>query len=294
MKKLLSIIFLVVLGSGIATAQEDSLLNEYNTSQNLIKNKNGYVIVPEAGDFALGLSTNSIFSYLGNMFNGTIGNAAPFTSFRTNGTNAIFFKYFLSETSALRASFRFDAYTNLNSVYVQDDNAVLNDPLSNAQVTDVMKYMTRNYSIGFGYEGRKGKTRLQGIYGANIGASYGNLMYEYKYGNPMSDDNTMPTTYNFGSNLYGNGRILNNYNGENWSVGANVFAGLEYFILPKISIGVEFSYGFNYNITRQSSFTYEYWNVDHVEMTQATDPGNVSRYLGTTNPSANIFLMFHF
>ena len=41
----------------------------------------------------------------------------------------------------------------------------------------------------------------------------------------------------------GSGRIVERKNGVTLSIGARVFAGAEYFFLPKMSIGGEFGYG---------------------------------------------------
>ncbi len=266
-------------------AQEDSLMT----------NKNGYPILPERGEIAVGMTMNPIFTYFGNFFNGTQNNVAPIGTFFNNGVpNAIFAKYFIADDAALRFTLEATANTTTNSFYVQDDAVVINDPLSNAQVTDIQTTVTRSYVIGFGYEKRRGSTRLQGKYGANLLLTYQNNNLLYKYGNPMSADNPMPTTHDFGTNIYNGGRILENYGAEQLGLGVNIFIGVEYFILPKLSLGAELGYGVGLNKVKQTKIKYEYWNVDHVEYIEAIDPGDVDRLLGTTNPSANFFLMFHF
>ncbi len=285
MKKIILFIFTLLLVINLS-AQSDSIM----------KNKNGYPILPEQGDFAVGISMTPILGYLGNFFHGTGITPAPMATFRTNTfqNNAVFFKYFNSNNSAFRVNFEFTSNHVSNSYYVQDDAAVAIDPLSNKQVTDIQLTDFQNYVLGFGYEKRRGKTRLQGIYGVDLLFSYQNLTNSYKYGNPMSPDNQMPTTHNFGTNLYNGGRVLKTYNGEVIGVGLNAFLGFEYFVLPKISLGAEFAYGLWLTKTRQAKFKYEVWNVDHVENIEATDPGDVGRFLGSANPYANFFLMLHF
>lgn len=287
MKKFLTIIFIALISFSIGSAQGDTL----------IRNKNGYPLLPEKGELAVGISMTPIFNYFGNFMHGNnatflapTANFAPFAA----QPNAVFLKYFVADDAALRFTLEFTSTSVTNSVYVQDDAAVINDPMSNAQVTDILTTMNRNYVVGFGYEKRRGSTRLQGVYGANLLLSYGNFKQNYQYGNPMSAANPLPTTNDYGTNLYNGGRVLNNYGGEQLGVGANVFMGVEYFILPKISIGAQFSYGFLLTKAKQAKFNYEYWNVDHYELVEATDPGDVQRLLGTSNPAANFVLMFHF
>ncbi len=286
MKKILTIIFIALISFSIGNAQGDSLL----------RNKNGYPLLPESGDIAVGMTMNPIFTYFGNFFNGNLANTAPNAAFLTNANqpNAIFLKYFIADDAALRFTFELTSTTTTNSFYVQDDAAVIADPLSNAQVTDIMSSMYRNYVVGFGYEKRRGSTRLQGFYGANVLLSYGNFKRNYQYGNPMSAANPLPTTHNYGANMHNGGRVTDSYNGEQLGFGVNVFLGVEYFILPKISLGAEFAYGAMFTRDKQASLTYEYWNIDHLQLVEATDPGDATRALGTTNPSANFFLMFHF
>ena len=39
-----------------------------------LKSKRGEPFLPEKGDWAIGFNADGIFSYIGNAFNGTIGN----------------------------------------------------------------------------------------------------------------------------------------------------------------------------------------------------------------------------
>ncbi len=285
MKKIILIIaaLFVIIGT---QAQNDSIMT----------NKNGYPILPQQGDLAIGMSMTPIFNYLGNFFHGNAATPAPVVNFRTNtfANNAIFFKYFNSDVSAFRVNFAFTSNHTTNSIYVQDDAAIAIDPLSNAQVTDIQFNDIQNYVLGLGYEKRRGNTRLQGFYGADLLFSYQNTVTSYKYGNPMSQDNQMPTTFDFGGNLYNGGRITKVYNGEVLGLGLNAFIGVEYFVLPKISLGAELAYGLWLTKTRQAKFDYEIWNTDHVENVVAIDPGDVGRFITTSNPYANFYLMFHF
>ncbi len=286
MKRILSIIVITLITISFSFGQSDSIM----------RNKNGFPILPAKGDVAVGMSMSPFFHYFGNFFHGNNTTGPLNAQFLTNSfqPGALFFKYFYTNNMAFRASFEFSSNTTTNSFYVQDDAAVLIDPLSNAKVTDIQYDKNRSYVFGLGIEKRRGSTRLQGVYGADVLISYQNNKQEYKYGNPMSAANPLPTTHNFGTNIYNGGRVLHDHNGEQYGIGANVFVGVEYFVLPKISIGAEVAYGFMLTKTGQAKFDYEYWNVDHQEMIVAENPGDVVRAVGTANPSANFFLMFHF
>ncbi len=286
MKKILSLIMIALISVGYTFGQGDSVM----------RNKNGYPVLPAKGDIAVGMSMTPFFGYFGNFFHGNNPTGPLNAQFLTNSfqPGALFFKYFYTNNLALRASFEFTSTTTTNSAYVQDDAAVLIDPLSNAKVTDIQYNKNRSYVFGVGFEKRRGSTRLQGVYGADFLFYYQNNKQSYKYGNPMSAANPSPTTTNFGTNLYNGGRILHDYNGEQYGIGANVFVGVEYFVLPKISIGAEAAYGFMLAKSGQEKFDYEYWNVDHQEMVVAENPGDVARAIGTANPSADFFIMFHF
>lgn len=290
MKKYFLILFVALFATIITNAQEEG-----GTTSGSFVNKNGYYILPEGGDIAIGIEMTPIFEYMGNMFNGTDGNYAPSASFRSGYfTNSLFLKYFLSDASALRVTFGFADATSYDKNYVRDDHAFQIDPLSNLKVEDMRTYMLKNYTLGIGYEMRRGSSRLQGLFGVQTYFFYGNTKQHFDYGNPMTEENPMPTTYNWGSNLYNNGRVVDYFNGEYYGFGLNAFVGFEYFILPKISIGSEFAYGFDIYKEKQEKLMYEYMDGTRLELEEALYPGSTDNILSGFNPSANFFVMFHF
>jgi len=290
MKKYFLILFVALFATIITKAQE-----EVATTSGSFVNKNGYYILPEGGDIAIGLEMTPIFEYMGNMFNGNTVNSAPSASFRSGYyTNSIFLKYFLADESALRVSFGFADNAHYDKNYVVDDYAFQLDPLSNLQVEDMRTYFSKNYTLGIGYEMRRGSSRLQGLFGAQTYFFYGNTKQHFDYGNPMTEENPLPTTFNWGNNLYNNGRVVDYYNGEYYGFGLNAFIGFEYFILPKISIGSEFAYGVDLYKEKQEKLMYEYMDGTRLELVEAINPGGSDRILSGFNPSANFFVMFHF
>ena len=291
-------IFLTIMLSSsmcFALAQE----NNSTTENSSFKSKNGFNILPEKGDIAVGMTMDPIFNYIGNIFNGNTGNSAPGASFLTNPqftSNHMFAKYFLSDKSALRATFEYSGVNSFNKQYIQDDAAIFANPLSNAKAEDMAQTIGSLFVIGAGYEMRRGKSRVQGYYGGNIFFAVQNSRIEYSYANPFSELNPNPSTTDFGDNVLANNeRKLIDYSGQNRGLGIGGFFGIECFIFPKVSLGAELGYNYTYIKTGQSRYHYESWNVNAVEeKIEVESPTTTSNNWGTANPTANFFLMFHF
>lgn len=263
----------------------------------MLVNKNGITILPKQGDIAIGMSMNPIFTYLGNAFNGNVFNNAPTADFLSYpvGTNNIYVKYFLEDKAAVRICFEYSGINEYSSEYVQDDAAILADPLSNAETEDMLNVKGSTIVLGAGYEIRRGDTRLQGYAGGNAYFLIQNSKYLYSYGNPISDLNPQPTSVNWGNNILpGGGRkTVQNY-GQTMGFGLGGFLGVEYFIIPRISLGAELGYGYMYSKDGHTDYDYEIWNVNEIEENVETEaPGDSGHNWGTGNPSMNFFLMFH-
>ncbi len=285
----------------------------YDDTEVLV-NKNGFPILPQEGDIAIGISLNPIFTYIGNSFNGNVFNNAPAADFlsypvginnlylstEAPTSSQIFLKYFLDDKTAARISFEYTGVNSYNSVYVQDDAAILDDPLSNAKTEDMLNVKGSTFVIGAGYEMRRGNTRVQGYMGGNLYFLMQNSDVLYSYGNPMSELNPEPTSteWNYSGQiniLADGGRKTTQYNGKTMGFGLGGFMGVECFLFPKVSIGAELGYGYMYFQQGQTSYDYDIWNVNEIESkTETQGPGNSGHGWGTGNPSANFFLMFHF
>lgn len=90
-----------------------------------------------------------------------------------------------------------------------------------------------NLTAGYGKEWRKGTTRLQGFYGADA-------MLRVNSSTKKTVLGAVTTTEKSGLNL---------------GVGARGFIGAEYFIFPKISMGVQYSYGLTVGIVGKSTIS---------------------------------------
>lgn len=237
MKKLL-IAALAVVTFG-ATAQDVNF-----------KSKRGEYMLPEKGDWALGFSTDGVFRYLGNAFNGNVNNAAPTLSYTKDREGSFVGKYFTSDKSAYRVIFNFSSVgtgkkTNSDSA---DNTIVFTPPVTPPPfvIRDIVNKdeTTSNteFSIGLGKEWRRGKTRLQGFYGADV-----LLIYNSSSSTESIYDETTTT-------LTTPARIIKNViktdttfkGGSGFGIGAEGFIGAEYFLFPKIAIGAQYTYGARY------------------------------------------------
>jgi hypothetical protein len=185
MKKLLSVIALLTVVSFAVNAQT-------------LKSKKGENYLPEKGDWSIGFNMDGVFSYVGNAFNGTSDNSAPSVDFLHNTT--FVGKIYTSDKTATR-------YT-------------ANLGISSDKAGDVST-SSFDITVGYGKEWRKGKTRLQGFYGADALISAASS-----------------SSKNGSTTLYKSGMAL--------GVGVNGFLGAEYFIFPKISLGAQYNYGIGF------------------------------------------------
>ncbi len=291
MKKIYLSLFMVFTLFVSVFAQE-----EVRTTISVV-NKNGQTILPEAGDIAIGADVVPFMNYLGNMFNGDAGNT--YGGSFLGGSNTIFIKYFIADDAAVRIKFKTEKHSDFDDFFVRDDAAFLADPLTNNKVVDRRITSSSSYGIGLGYEKFRGNGRLRGIYGAEFGFDFTKQNRTYEYGNTMTSANNAPTTSNFigGSNQLSTRNInqINPFGNGGFDVGINAFIGIEYFFMPKISIGSELSWGANYHMSTQSSIETEYWNGSAVSsLTTLGSPSEPDFTLGMANPAVRLYVMFHF
>ncbi len=278
MKKIITIVTLGFLFS-LAYSQQDSLL----------RTKGGKVILPQKGDYAVGFSVNSIFSYVGNMLSSSGTNQLNLNLL--NG-NTLYGKYFLSSKSAIRVKLWISQSTKHNENNVVDDN----DNTKN--VTDKLDYSFINFGITIGYEKRKGSGRLQVSYGAELNFSLSNYDYKYAYGNAFSNLDTDPTSTSDFINSYSyqtTNRPIEVEQNNGIGIGIRAFTGIEYFIFPKISIGGEIGLGYMNNFYGKHKNSIENWDYSSNSVKISNDETkNSSSNINTDILNGQIFLMFHF
>lgn len=248
-------VFMIALAFGVSSAFAQDLTS-----------KKGEPILPEAEDWAISMDADPIFQFVGNAFNGSAFNAAPGAGF-LNGNNTIIGKKFIDEKSAYRVLVRL-GFTNQTTKAMIADATVTTAPVYPATPTMVEdKFASKNTKIGIGVgkEFRRGKTRLQGYYGADAMIWISSTGSKYTYGNALATSApvvTVGNSTNFGSNIttdsYGNAaRVTKTKSGMTFGIGVRGFIGAEYFIFPKIAVGAEYGWGIGYQMTGKGKQTVE-------------------------------------
>ncbi len=204
---------------------------------------------PLEGDFGLSLDLVSpVMTYAGNLFNKNGNNTFPTSigSPSMNSNLAITGRYFLTNTKALRVSIGINDVTSVERSYVRDDAAYAINQSSLTLTEDAKTNSDDNMYVTLGLEWRRGGQHLQGYYGLELLAGYTCSTNSYAYGNAITSLNQNPTTFftpNMVDNVGGNSRLLesNAQSDMGYIAGLGAFVGVEYFLLPKISIGAELS-----------------------------------------------------
>ena len=269
-----------------------------------IKNKNGVDIMPVAGEFGLGFNAVPVFNYVGNVF-GFTGNNTEMGSDKFVdyfSMNTIFGKYMLTESTAIRGHFRLGQY---NGSYQND---IFNDAANNPDSLVMDTYKSKNsiFNLGVGYEFRRGKTRLRGIYGGELMYQYqSGLSQNFTYGNGFGNGNPAPTSTEWlengqvDSELALGERITTLNNGNFHGLGIRAFAGVEYYLAPKICLGGEFGWGFMGGFSNETTTATEFWNptADGTGAVQTNEfVGSRSRTFtaDTDNFGGSLYFMFYF
>lgn len=290
MKKIIGVSLALVISAGSFAQNEQ------------IQNKNGVDMMPTSGEWGVGMNAMPIINYIGNAFNGntnnTYMNGNKFVNYWAG--NTLFGKYMLSDDNAVRAHLRVGQYNSTYSNYVYNDAANSPDSL----VMD--SYTTRSsfYNIGGGYEFRRGKNRLRGIYGGEVMYRFQRgISTDYTYGNGYGIGNQAPTATSWFSWGGVNGtpgpigeRIVSQTGGNYNGVGLRAFIGVEYYVLPKICIGTEFGWGAMYGKTGESVTRSEFWDSGLGQTiwreTKTASSKNLS--LDTDNFGGMLYMMFYF
>ena len=250
MKK--SVLFMAVaFGFSTAVAQD-------------LTSKKGEQMLPEAGDWSIGVDATPFLEYAGNFFGKSATNNAPTFNFMNGQT--IVGKYFVDATTAYRGAIRIGFGSTTQRAMVANRGVVPtqpnNYPTADPMVENSWKHSETNIGFSAGIEKRRGKTRLQGYYGGELGIFIGSSKDAFTYGNalvPVSTSSANPVVsvdpiddlFSSGNNIMNNvpstgagtGRVLERNNGGTFVFGVRGFIGVEYFILPKISLGGEFGWG---------------------------------------------------
>ncbi len=282
MKKIFLTTIILCAGVVGAFAQEA-------TESNVPLTKNGYKILPEKGDFAIGIDAAPFFEYFGNMFNGTQANGSPtFGDFTLSG------QYFLEDNRSVRATLRLNFGSDIMKETVQDDFAASQPGYNGQNVVDVWKFKDNEIDLALGYVFHRGYRRLQGYYGGEVNFSFASNKQVYTWANPMTASNQAPTS-GFGVNPAD--RPTSIKDGNVFAFGIGAFAGVEYFFAPKMSVGGEFNLSLNMFNRWQGETTTETFDTSEgvvKENTTRNLDGYTGRVYLETLPSAKLMLNFYF
>ncbi len=264
-------------------------------AQSLVS-KDGEPYLPEAKDWGISIDATKLIKTANFSF--------------VSDLQTISGKYFLTDKSAIRAGLRlgFDNWTSTN--WVPDRSKVLTTAAYPSTYPLKENKWTRNFStvgLSFGYEKRRGKTKLQGIYGAEIGFYFATLKDKFTYANKLNASSgasggTVDSTYDamtsplFGKaqninlspaiqGVTGYARMLERTSGVFFSVVTRAFIGAEYFVIPKLSIGGEFGWGPSFTLEGRSKTTYESIGISTVPGASSVPTVKQTTFDGPQNKS---------
>ena len=293
----LCVVFTAAAQYGYVSASDES-----DVSDAAFTSRRGVALLPQAGDFALGIDASPMLTYVGSFLSLSSATAPDFDGFKSS----IYGKYFLNDDRAIRARLSLDIYNRINKSVVSNDWELANNPLNAAAtVIDVRHLSSVNVDLGVGYEFRRGHGRVQGFYGGEVTLGYnGGEKAKYDWANPMTEVNQSPnSTVNWTPGTVNSfaptsSRTLEYNPGKAFSAGLGGFVGVEYFFAPQISLGGELGLGVKFSMAGQNETTTESWNASANNLqTQTLRSGRWTAQDLTLNTMASggrIFLMFHF
>lgn len=268
-----------------------------------LTSKKGEPILPEAGDYAIGINANPFLNYFGNFIGGDGLNVAPNWNF-TNGGAMITGKMFTSPTMAYRGILRIGFGSTRVTSNILRDGTTANPPET---VEDEMKMSNNFIGLGGGIEWRRGKTRLQGYYGAMAMVSFGGSKNSYTYGNSFSTTYPTPLTTDFTTEISPGvfnatavgSRVTEQKFGTQIGFGLRGFIGAEYFVLPKLSIGGEFGWGLAFSSRGEGELVTESWSGTATTTTTVKTGKRSTFGIDTDNSNfgmapATLLIHFHF
>lgn len=220
---------------------------------------------------------------------------------------AIAVKYKLSDVIAFKGSIGFSGGKMSYREYVRDDAAYYNNPLSNAQVYDVINFSYTGGGVQAGVEFSGGKKSLRFIGGIGLQYSFGGGSASMQYGNSVTSANQTPTCMDkitalndySGSVQMDYARPVTQYGvGISHGIGLYANMGVEWFFIKNVSLAA------TVDITPimvafqpQTYITYEGYNKYSglvEEYNRLVSPGSTYLLYGTDNIGMSISLNYYF
>ncbi len=305
-KKIIIAAALCLLGYSSTYAQESygEVSSSSESRVQSFKSRNGFEVLPQAGDIGLGISATATLDFLGNVLFGGPTSAGvfaypntPYNVFNTNAglNNQLFLKKFITAETAYRLRIQGVFTSNTNAFSALKDE--LTPDASNPQyVTDYETNKAMGLLIGAGLEKRRGAGRVQGVYGAEAYIGVFNSSTKNQYGNPFSANFPQPTI----TGAYTNGaRVVKQNFGTGFTFGVRPFIGVEYFFAPKMSLGGEFGYNLGATFGGNRHTVSERWDATSESVVEIKTRDNVRHGfinygLGVNNLTGSLNLLFYF
>ena len=315
-----SIITLVMMGCVTTTLAQDTIVKKENPTvpkENPIVPEVKAIVsetnatLPEKGNWAIGIDAGPVLNYIGKLFSNTGASLPTHDKFGVNTT--LIGKKFKSEKIAYRGILKINSSTQTfkADVYQPLASSITPPvyPATPRTVQDLATISSSFVGVGGGVEFRMGKTRLQGYYGADAMIWFGASKNKFNYGNALSSSTSNPNidvinstdflktadsvdyiTEGGKANLIKDGSVQNNDGrvverkfDRKFGIGARGFIGIEYFVLPKISIGAEFGAGIGFQVTGKSTVSVE---------SEGTSNGDYAKHtIKTVTPGKYKFLI---
>ncbi|NOQ27113.1 MAG: hypothetical protein GQ564_17270 [Bacteroidales bacterium] len=231
-KFLLLILFILTIPS--LRAQDSTNYQTYN--------KKGIAMLPEKGDWVIGIDATPFIDYIGNIaLISDQPNDAPEFAFTAQRPGQLFGKYYLKDNKALRLGLRLGVTLKTD----KDGNP------SDSDEIDILKENSLNIGITVGVEKHRSiRGRLRGFYGYELGINKtpysGSDYYGIQFVTGKVEFEEASVTL-----------VSNNYvesGGNTIGIFARGIVGIEYFIAPNISLSGEFGLGIGYESTSERKF----------------------------------------
>ncbi len=260
MKKILILISVALMCTTLLYAQAGE------GGDDVLRTKKGAPVLPQTGDWAIGIDATPFFRYIGNMFTTNNNPYYPAFGFTAQVPGTVFAKYKVSEKTTYRGSLLIGVTNETSKSQNLTDPDLVDKTTTSALTIGILGGIEKNRQV-FG--------RLVGLYGVQAGI----MMDPYNAGTYMgklrfkdADDS---------NNNY------KNVGGSTLSIMAGGFVGVEFFFAPNMALAGEFGYNVSFYTQGNRKFVPE----SGTETT--TDYGGSGIELDPT-ASGSLQLLFYF
>jgi hypothetical protein len=252
-----------------------TFLNVKSQDAGILLNKHGKPVLPETGNFAVGMDVVPIIKYAGNLFYDQKDTTNDLSLYYPL---TFFGKYVKSPTKAFRVQVRLGFKSGSSDTLVPKTNST--NP--NELVSNEAKRTNTNIVLAGGVEKRKGSQRVTGIYGVEAWTRIATDKTKFTYGNALD------------VTIQSNSQIISNKAGTQFGFGIRGFLGAEYFIGAKLSLSAEYGWGPSVNVVGRGAIETEVVDGNSTK-TQVTETSKSFSFgLDNDMNGGTIALIFYF